>query len=103
SDASGAGGAGGTPADAGADRGDDGAMSDASGDDAAARDDVAVPGDGGQSAGDDGGANPQGAIVWTIDNVHSIAGHPTSVLGAPKVIDTPAGKAVQFDGVGDAL
>jgi hypothetical protein len=50
-----------------------------------------------------GGTNPPDSILWPIDNIQSIAGHPTSVVGAPKVIDTPGGKAVQFDGVGDAL
>jgi hypothetical protein len=46
---------------------------------------------------------PVGAVVWAIDNVQSIGGHATTVSGAPTVIDTPGGKAVQFDGVDDAL
>jgi hypothetical protein len=51
----------------------------------------------------DAGSAAAGAVVWAIDNVKSIGGHAVSVLGAPAVIDTPQGKAVQFDGKGDAL
>jgi len=36
--------------------------------------------------------------VWTIDNLMSIGGHKTEVLGVPRVIETPAGKAIEFDG-----
>lgn len=41
--------------------------------------------------------------VWQFDNTASIGGHPTEVLGHPKVIDSPYGKAVEFNGVDDAL
>ena len=41
--------------------------------------------------------------LWTFDRIDSIGGHPTTVLGHPRVIDTPAGKAVAFNGVDDAL
>ena len=41
--------------------------------------------------------------VWRFDQTASLGGHPTKVLGAPKVIDTPMGKAVAFNGVDDAL
>lgn len=43
------------------------------------------------------------AVTWTFDNLAKIGGHAVTVLGAPKVIDTPQGKAIQFDGVDDAL
>ncbi len=43
------------------------------------------------------------AIVWNIDSTTSIAGHPATLLGHPKVIDTPKGKAVLFNGVDDAI
>jgi len=36
--------------------------------------------------------------VWAIDNLVSIGGHKTEVLGVPKVIETPTGKAIEFDG-----
>jgi hypothetical protein len=49
------------------------------------------------------GAPPAGAVVWAVDNLQSIGGHRTTVLGAPMVIETPAGKALQFDGDDDAL
>ena len=41
--------------------------------------------------------------IWQIDNLESIAGHPVEVVGAPKLIDTPAGKAVHFNGTTDVI
>jgi len=43
------------------------------------------------------------AVTWKFDNLRQIGGHAVSVLGEPKVIETPAGKAIEFDGVDDAL
>jgi len=43
------------------------------------------------------------SIVWNVDNTGSIGGHKTTVLGSPKVIETNKGKAVEFDGIKDAL
>jgi putative heme-binding domain-containing protein len=43
------------------------------------------------------------AEVWMFDRLENIGGHKTTVLGRPKVIDSPVGKAVEFDGVSDAL
>ncbi len=40
---------------------------------------------------------------WRIDNVDKIAGNPVTIIGHPQIIDGPGGKAVSFDGVGDAL
>jgi len=48
-------------------------------------------------------AQPADTTVWTFDRLDNIGGHKTTVLGHPRVIDSPAGKAVQFDGVADAL
>jgi hypothetical protein len=60
--------------------------------------------DGGAEANRDVAAVPlPGSVTWAIDNLQSIGGQPTTVVGAPMVIDTPAGKAVQFNGVADAL
>ena len=42
-------------------------------------------------------------MIWKIDNLKSIGGKPTAVSGSPKVIDTPGGKAVEFDGEKDGL
>lgn len=51
-----------------------------------------------------GNAGPQAdTAVWTFDRLENIGGHKTTVLGQPKVIDSPIGKAVEFDGVDDAL
>lgn len=41
--------------------------------------------------------------LWTFDRLDRVGGHATTVLGDPKVIDTPVGKAIEFDGVDDAL
>ena len=49
------------------------------------------------------GADPPAQEVWTFDRIDRIGGHATTVLGHPRVIDTPAGKAVEFNGVDDGL
>jgi hypothetical protein len=40
---------------------------------------------------------------WTFDRLDRVGDHRTTVLGSPRVIDAPIGKAVEFDGVDDAL
>jgi 6-phosphogluconolactonase (cycloisomerase 2 family) len=44
-----------------------------------------------------------GQIVWTFDRLDNIGGMKTTVEGNPKVVDTPLGKAIEFDGVDDAI
>ncbi|MBI1358128.1 MAG: LamG domain-containing protein [Acidobacteria bacterium] len=41
--------------------------------------------------------------TWVFDNLQKLGGHAVKVEGDPQVIDTPLGKAVEFDGEGDAL
>ena len=41
--------------------------------------------------------------IWRFDRTGRIGGYPTQVLGHPQVIETPYGKAVQFNGVDDGL
>ena len=41
--------------------------------------------------------------LWTFDRLENIGGHKTTVLGHPRVIDSPVGKAVEFNGIEDAL
>jgi len=41
--------------------------------------------------------------VWKFDSISKIGGHAVAPEGHPKVITTPAGKAVQFGGADDAL
>jgi Concanavalin A-like lectin/glucanases superfamily len=41
--------------------------------------------------------------VWRFDQINSLGGHPATLLGHPHVIDSPYGKAVEFNGVDDAL
>lgn len=50
-----------------------------------------------------GGATASRADVWTFDRLTAIGGHATTVEGAPQLTDSPFGRAVQFDGVDDAL
>jgi hypothetical protein len=42
-------------------------------------------------------------ITWNFDNLNKIGGVATAVEGNPKVVDSPVGKAVEFDGVDDSL
>jgi hypothetical protein len=44
-----------------------------------------------------------GGELWTFDRLDRVGGHRTTVLGDPRVVDTPVGRAVEFDGVDDAL
>jgi hypothetical protein len=46
---------------------------------------------------------PMKQVTWNIDNLESIGGHKTAIEGAPRVIESPGGKAVEFDGVDDAI
>jgi hypothetical protein len=55
------------------------------------------------SRGDPVMSQPAEDVTWTFDRLESIGGHKTTVLGQPKVIASPVGKAVEFDGVDDAL
>ena len=41
--------------------------------------------------------------IWRFDRTDSLGGHAVKVLGHPQVVETPYGKAVKFNGVGDAL
>jgi hypothetical protein len=43
------------------------------------------------------------AEVWVFDRLDRLGRHATTMQGQPRVIDTPIGKAVEFDGVDDAL
>jgi hypothetical protein len=43
------------------------------------------------------------AEVWTFDQLDKINGIPVIVVGHPRLIKTPLGKAVQFNGIDDAL
>jgi len=42
-------------------------------------------------------------VVWTFDRLDTIGGFKTTVEGSPRVVETPAGKALEFDGVDDAV
>jgi hypothetical protein len=42
-------------------------------------------------------------VIWTLDRLDAIGGHAATVVGTPRVIETPQGKAIEFDGKGDGL
>ena len=48
------------------------------------------------------GAQTPGEL-WRFDRIDRIGGHAAIVLGHPRVVETPQGKAVEFNGVDDAL
>lgn len=41
--------------------------------------------------------------VWTFDQLSRVGGFATAIEGAPRLTDSPYGRAVQFDGIDDAL
>jgi hypothetical protein len=55
-----------------------------------------------QTAVAPGGPEPM-EQTWHFDRLDSIGGYATQVLGHPQLIDTPAGKAIQFNGVDDGI
>ena len=42
-------------------------------------------------------------VVWTVDNLANIGGNSITLLGAPRVVEAPQGKALEFDGKQDGL
>jgi hypothetical protein len=48
-------------------------------------------------------ARKDGSVTWRLDNLKKIGGNPVTVIGRPRVIRTPRGKAVEFDGAHDGL
>jgi Concanavalin A-like lectin/glucanases superfamily len=40
---------------------------------------------------------------WAFDRLDRLGEHPTTIVGNPRVVETPVGKAIEFDGVDDAL
>ena len=43
------------------------------------------------------------ATIWRFDNINSIGGHATHLFGHPYLINSPYGKAVEVNGIDDAL
>ncbi|MBY0503951.1 MAG: LamG domain-containing protein [Bryobacteraceae bacterium] len=41
--------------------------------------------------------------VWVFDRLDKLGGHTVTVEGHPKIVKTPIGKAMEFNGVDDAL
>lgn len=42
-------------------------------------------------------------VVWTLDNLTVIGGHAVIIIGAPKVVTTPAGPVIEFNGATDGF
>jgi len=47
--------------------------------------------------------SPVSQVTWEFDNLAKIGGFPVTVNGHPKVISSPVGNAIEFDGVEDSL
>jgi len=41
--------------------------------------------------------------VWTLDNLARVEGHAITVVGSPRMVQTSAGPAIEFNGEGDGL
>ena len=50
-----------------------------------------------------GACEKEQQVIWELDNLEEIGGYKVIVEGEPKVIDTPHGKALEFDGVDDGI
>jgi len=48
-------------------------------------------------------ADTTSSVVWHLDNLFSIGGHPVTVAGDPVVREFDTGKAMEFDGVDDGV
>jgi hypothetical protein len=46
---------------------------------------------------------PRTMADWPLDNLQSIGGHAVTVLGAPRVVQTSAGAALEFNGSTDGI
>jgi hypothetical protein len=49
------------------------------------------------------GDSRQKAVLWNMDRLDVIGGYKVTPAGSPRLIDTPNGKAIEFDGTGDGL
>jgi hypothetical protein len=43
------------------------------------------------------------AVEWRLDNLERIGGHPVTVVGAPRVVTTARGDAIEFIGATDGV
>jgi hypothetical protein len=48
-------------------------------------------------------AQAQQQLTWKFDRIDRVGGYKTTVVGSPRVIETSKGKAIAFNGTGDAL
>jgi hypothetical protein len=43
------------------------------------------------------------SVEWVLDNLTSLGSHAVSIVGTPRVVQTPLGPAVEFNGTTDGL
>lgn len=55
------------------------------------------------SMGADGQSAVAKTVEWPLDSLATIGGHPVTVAGTPRLVDTEIGKAVEFNGKTDGL
>lgn len=48
-------------------------------------------------------AGPGGVVVWQVDDLSHVGGHVVTLVGAPRVVDTATGRAMEFNGSTDGL
>jgi hypothetical protein len=54
-------------------------------------------------AGQSSAPTPAEAVVWRLDSLERVGGHAVSAVGAPRVVQTDIGPAVEFNGTADGL
>ncbi|MCX6544590.1 MAG: LamG domain-containing protein [Acidobacteria bacterium] len=42
-------------------------------------------------------------VVWSVDSLVTIGGQRVTVVGSPRVVETPDGKAIEFNGASDGV
>jgi hypothetical protein len=46
---------------------------------------------------------PVSSVVWTLDRLDTIGGHPVQVVGSPRIVVADGERVLEFDGVRDGL
>jgi hypothetical protein len=44
-----------------------------------------------------------GEVVWRLDNISRVGGHPLTVEGSPRIVESALGPVVEFDGKTDGI
>ena len=54
-------------------------------------------------AGEQATASAPSSVVWRMDRLDTVGGHPVKVVGAPRVVEVNGERVVEFDGARDGL